>query len=194
MTERAPVTAENREIGRAAAEAFGGEPNVHTWWDEERKRSIDILSCVGSPGEGLTAYATLTLSNHSLKAVENDLRVELVAAYRSNVATFPQMLSTCAFNVIENGAVVGPGAVFQGALSFYEPATTVPNILFAPPFFWAGGPKTLFMPTRTVAWLLALPISDAEFEHVKAEGYRSLLDLMEAARPNVFDINRPSVV
>ncbi|MDO9222909.1 MAG: suppressor of fused domain protein [Caulobacter sp.] len=193
MTERAPVTAENREIGRVAAEVFGGEPSVHTWWDDGRKNSVDILSCVGSPGEGLTAYATLTLSNHGLKEVENDLRVEMIAACRSDITAIPKMLSTCAFNVIENGAVIGPGAVFQGALSFYEPGTTVPNILFTPPFFWADGPKTLFMPTRTVAWLLALPISDTEFEHVKTAGYRSLLDLMEEARPNVFDINRASV-
>lgn len=194
MTERAPVTADNREIARVAVDAFGGEPNVYTWWDDGRQNSVDILSCVGSPGEGLTAYATLTLSNHSLKVVENDLRVELVAAGRNDVNAIPQMLSTCAFNVIANGAVVGPGAVFQGALSFYEPGTTTPNILFVPPFFWDDKPRTMFLPTRTVAWLLALPISDAEFEHVKTNGYQSLLDLMEAARPNVFDINRASVV
>ena len=45
-----------------------------------------------------------------------------------------------------------------------------------------------------LAWLLALPISDAEFEYVKTSGYRPLLDLMEEARPNVFDIHRASVV
>lgn len=194
MTERAPVGPENREIGRVAAATFGGEPSVHTWWDDGRKHSVDILSCTGSPAEGLTAYATLTLSNHELEGVENDLRVELVGACRSDVTAFPQMLSTCAFNVIANGALIGPGAVFQGALSFYEPGTTVPNILFTPPFFWDDAPKTLFMPTRTVAWLLALPISDAEFEHVKTEGFRSLLDLMEEKRPAVFDIHRASVV
>lgn len=194
MTERAPVTEENREVGRVAAATFGGTPSAHTWWDDRRQHSVDILSCAGSPTEGLTAYATLTLSNHSLNGVQNDLRVELVGACRSEVTAFPQMLSTCAFNVIANGAVVVPGAVFQGALSFYEPGTTVPNILFVPPFFWPEGPRTLFMPGRTVAWLLALPISDAEFEFVKAEGARALIDLMEDRRPNVFDIHRPSLV
>lgn len=194
MTERAPVTDENREISRVAVATFGGEPSVYTWWDDKRAHSVDILSCVGSPGEGLTAYSTLTLSNHGLKGVENDLRVELVGACRGEVTAFPRMLSTCAFNIIANGALIVPGAVFQGALSFYEPGTTVPNILFVPPFFWETGPRTLFMPNRTVAWLLALPISDAEFEFVKAEGARALLDLMEEKRPNVFDIHRPSLI
>ncbi|MFZ4604885.1 MAG: suppressor of fused domain protein [Caulobacter sp.] len=194
MTERAPVTAENREIGRVAAATFDGEPTVYTWWDDGRKNSVDILSCKDSPGEGLTAYATLTLSNHSLKGVENDLRAELVGACRSEVTAFASVLSTCAFSVIADGALLGPGVVFEGALAFYEPGTTVPHILFVPPFFWETGPKTLALPTRTVAWLQALPISDAELAHVKAEGAQSLLDLMEQTRPDVFDIHRPSAV
>jgi len=181
MTERAPVTAENREIARVVAETFGGQPEVFTWWDDGRTTSVDILSCVDSPGEGLTAYATLNLSNHPLREVENDLRVELLGACRSATALFPSLLSTCTFNVIEHGAVIGPGVVFPEVTALYDPALAMRHILFTPPFYWNDRPQTLTMPGRTVAWLLALPISDTEFEHVKTKGFRSLLDVMEAS-------------
>ena len=194
MTERAPVTAENREISRVATATFGGAQDVHTWWDSGREHSVDILTCDGTPDEGLAIYATLNLSNHPLKDVENDLRVELVAACPSDVVAIPQMLSTCAFNVIINGAIMGPGVVLPGALSLHAPETTVPHILFTPPVFWAGALRTLVMANRTVAWLLALPITDAEFDYVKAKGYQALVDLIDQKRPNLFDIQRPSVV
>ena len=194
MTGRADVTEENRQIARTVAEVFGGAPAVHTWWDAEKKHSVDILSSEGSPAPGVTAYATVNLSNTALTDAANDLRVELLGACKSDVEGFPGMLSTCAFNVIENGAVIAPGVIFPDVVTTYELSTTLKHILFVPPFFWGEAPETLRMPKRTVAWLLALPISDAELEHLVAKGVPSLMDIMEEKRPDVFDMNRPSVV
>jgi len=194
MTGRPPVTEENREIARTVAAVFGGEPVVHSWWDEARLRNVDILSCVDSPTPGVTAYATLNLSNNRLAEVENDLRVELLGACHSATALFPNLLSTCPFNAIQPGAVIRPGVVFPEVTALYDPALAMRHILFTPPFYWDDKPQTLTMPGRTVAWLLALPISDAEFDHVKTKGFRSLLDVMEASRPDVYDLDRPSVV
>lgn len=194
MTERAAVTADNREIGRVAAEIFGGTPDVHTWWDEDRRFNVDILSCTDSPQPGVTAYATLTLSNHRLTGVENGLRVELMGACRSDVDLFPKVISSCAFNIIENDPPIGPGAVFQGAISLFGLSSTMKHVLFIPPFLDDDSRQTLVLPTRTVGWLRLLPISDAEFGLVKAKGFPALVDVLNATRPDIFDINRPSVV
>lgn len=194
MTGRDDVTEENRQIARTVAELFGGAPAVHTWWDDEKKNSVDILSSEGSPGPGVTAYATVNLSNTALTDAANDLRVELLGACQSDVEGFPGLLSTCAFNVIEHGAVIAPGVIFPDVVSTYELSTTLRHILFVPPFFWGEAPATLYMPKRTVAWLQALPISDAELEHLTLDGISSLMDIMEEKRPAVFDLNRPSVV
>ncbi|MDO8296281.1 MAG: suppressor of fused domain protein [Caulobacter sp.] len=194
MTERAPVTAENREIGRVAAEIFGGEQNVHTWWDPDRRHNVDILSCVGSPEPDVTAYVTLTLSNHPLPSMTDDLRVELMGSCDSAVDRFPEVMASCAFNIIENAPVIGPGVVFPGAISFHGLSSTMEHALFLPPFLTDASRQTLVLPTRTVAWLRLLPISEAEFQHVAAHGFMSLLDVMNVARPNVYDINRASVL
>jgi len=194
MTGRADVTEENRLIARTVAEVFGGAPAVHTWWDDEKKNSVDILSSEGSPRAGVTAYATVNLSNTVLTDAPKDLRVELLGACQSDVEGFPGLLSTCAFNVIEHGALIAPGVIFPDVVATYDLSATLKHILFVPPFFWGEAPATLKTPKRTVAWLLALPISDAELEHLTANGISSLMDTMEARRPDVFDLNRPSVV
>lgn len=194
MTGRADVTEENRQIARTVAELFGGTPAVHTWWDDGKKNSVDILSSEGSPAPGVTAYATVNLSNTALTDAANDLRVELLGACQSDVEEFPGLLSTCAFNIVENGAVIAPGVIFPDVVTTYALSTTLRHILFVPPFFWGEAPATLYLPKRTVAWLLALPISDAELEHLTMNGISSLMDIMEEKRPAVFDMNRPSVV
>ncbi len=194
MTGRADVTEENRHIARTVAEVFGGAPVVHTWWDDEKKNSVDILSCKDSPAPGVTAYATVNLSNTPLTDTINDLRVELLGACRSDVEDFPGVLSTCAFNIIENDAVIAPGVIFPDVLTTYVLSTTLKHIVFGPPFFWGESPETLHLPNRTVAWLLALPISDAELEYLTTNGISSLMDIMEVKRPDVYDLNRPSVV
>jgi hypothetical protein len=194
MTGRADVTEENRQIARTVAGVFGGAPAVHTWWDAEKENSVDILSVDGSPAPGVTAYATVNLSNTAMADAANDLRVELLGACKTNVESFPGVLSTCAFNVIENGVLIAPGVIFPDVLTTYDLSTTLKHILFVPPFFWGEAPATLRLPKRTVAWLLALPISDTELEHLTLNGVSSLMDVMEAKRPDVFDLNRPSVV
>ena len=93
MTGRADVTEKNRHIARTVAEVFGGAPVVHTWWDDEKKNSVDILSCKDSPAPGVTAYATVNLSNKPLTDTINDLRVELLGACRSDVEDFPGLPS-----------------------------------------------------------------------------------------------------
>ncbi len=194
MTERAPVTADNREIGRVAAAIFGGEPDVHTWWAPDRRHSVDILSCVGSPEPGVTAYATLTLSDHALPSMVDDLRVELMGTCDSAIDHFPEVMASCAFNIIENAAAIGPGAVIPGAISFHGLSSTMEHALFLPAFLTDESRQILVLPTRTVGWLRLLPISEAEFQHVAAHGFMSLLEVINVARPNVYDINRASVV
>ena len=46
---------------------------------------------------------------------------------------------------------------------------------------------------KSVAWLMAVPISECEYRYAEAEGPDRLEDLFEQQQIDIFDINRPPV-
>lgn len=53
------VTKANKIIARTALEAFGGNPSVSKYWDENNVSNVDILSTIDRPYEGVTSHSTL---------------------------------------------------------------------------------------------------------------------------------------
>lgn len=64
--------------------------------------NVDILSTIDRPYEGVTSYSTIGLSDYSIgySIDEKPLRVEIVGASATMFELFPNVLSTCAFNII----------------------------------------------------------------------------------------------
>ena len=62
------------------------------------------------------------------------------------------------------------------------------------PFLWDETLRTLTLRDKRVAWLLAVPISDAELRYDERKGPDALESLFENQHIDVFDISRPSVV
>lgn len=65
-TGKMSISIENKIISKSALNAFGGKPNVIKYWDENNVSNIDVLSTVNRPYEGITSYATIGLSDHSI--------------------------------------------------------------------------------------------------------------------------------
>src|ERR1044071_227674 len=65
MERNKTISEDNKKINKALREAFKGTPKYSRYADEEEKSTIDILSCVDSPWEGITSYGTLGLSDYS---------------------------------------------------------------------------------------------------------------------------------
>lgn len=58
------VSDENKTIAKTALAAFGRKPLVHAYWDDNKKNSIDMLSCNDRPYDGVTSYSTIGLSGY----------------------------------------------------------------------------------------------------------------------------------
>lgn len=189
-------SAENKAIARSVAAAFGGKPAVHQYWDDDHVNSVAILAAAGRPQTGVTSYSTIGLSDTPLmqSGVEFGTRVELLGACASSETKFPNSLATAAFCVINSGWFVAPGIIFPDALSMYEASTTMRHFLFVPPFLWDDGPKTLHLTNKIVAWLLAVPISDAEMRFAEEQGPATLEDLFVQEQIDIYDLHRKSVV
>ncbi len=187
---------DNKRICRLMAEAFGGTPKVLAYWDETNEHSVHMLTCRDAPAPGLTSYGTVNLSDTPLvrRGEEFGVRVEIVGACDSGIERFANAISTSAFFVMKDGWFCRPGAVFETMLSMYELSETMEHLYFTAPSQWPELNTTLKLRTKTVTWLWAIPISEAESRYIAREGGERFEDLLEESGVDVFDIRRPSIV
>ena len=96
------VTKEDKIIARTISKVFGGKPSVSKYWDENNVSHVDILSTKDRPYEGVTSYSTIGLSDYSIgySIDEKPLRIEILEASATIFEFFLNIVSTCAFNII----------------------------------------------------------------------------------------------
>lgn len=189
------VTKENKIIARSALEAFGGKPSVSRYWDEHNVSSVDILSTTDRPYEGVTSYSTIGLSDYPIgySVEKKPLRIEIVGASATLFELFPNIVSTCAFNIINTKLPIAHGKVFKGVIRMYYPDSEMEHVLFTSPFLWEKL-HTIDLLEKKVTWLLAVPISTKELLFAEKEGTEALEDLFEKNDIDIFDIRRDSVL
>jgi len=196
------VTEENKTLARLAVSAFGvewsevGAWSITEYRDANGTLAVDILSCVKTPAVGVNTYSTIGLSAHPMyqDGKEFPVRLEIVGCCKSTVEWFPNLLASAAFYVMREGWLCSPGSVLQNAVDEYAPGSAMRHLYFTAPFMWAEKLGSVQLPTRKVAWLLAVPISEAEYKYCKKYGDGALEHLLEIKEVDFFDIERASVV
>lgn len=187
---------DNKYIAQTALGFLGGKPKVNEYWDDNRSSKIDVFIGVDRPYEGVISYSTIGLSNYSIGVnlmSNKELRVEFLGACGNKADKFANIVSTCAFNIINSKYSCKPGSVYPNVVHEYYPNSDMKHILFTTPFLW-DNIHNLEFDNITVTWLMCVPISDNEFEFLKTNGSDLLEDLFEKNSIDVFDINRKSVV
>ncbi|UAJ12725.1 suppressor of fused domain protein [Glacieibacterium megasporae] len=189
------VPISHKTLARYLKSALGGDGvKVVTYWDEAEKSSIAILSASDSPTTGVTTHATIGLSDVDIETSVGDapLRVELLIAARDEFTDTANILSTCAFNVMNSGAPLLPDSVHIDAVGMYLKNTAMRHVMLYDPFLW--NLETQRLPDRTVAWLLALPISESERIYGATRGASALAELFQQMQIDVFDLERAAAV
>lgn len=186
----------NRIIARFLANVFGGKPSVRRFWDENNESFVDILTSSDRPEKGVSSYSTIGLSDAPLirNGSEYPVRVEIVGACGSIFSGFDNALATAAFNIINSKMFCFPGTIFEDVITMYGISSTMQHFLFVPPFLWNNKLKTMSLKSKTVAWLLAIPISEQEMRYAEEKGSDALEQLFEDKQIDIFDLKRKSVV
>ena len=190
------ISSENKQIARTILDVIGGTPNVWSYLDDNNKSKVDLLSCIDIPAKSITSYSTIGLSDYSigLRVGEVSLGIEIAGACRTEYEFYPNIISTCAFNIINSGFKCRPGATFKHIVGMYYPEYSMKHILFLPPFGWRNEFPTLEFPKKKVTWLLTVPISDMELAQINQKGVDSLETLFEERQIDIYNLGRESVL
>lgn len=189
------VSSENKTIAKKIAAIFGGAPKVIRFWDDNHNSSIAVLISEEAPQKGVSSYATVCLSDSPLykDGKDTSIRLELLGACQSSCKEFANIMSTAAFCIINSKWFCCPGMIFPDVVSMYNCSNTMHHLLFVPPFLWEDF-KTLELNSKTIAWLMVVPISEEEYCFAESEGVNKLETLFEEEQIDIYNINRPSVV
>ena len=136
----------------------------------------------------------MTLANHPLyqDGAAFPGRCEILGL--STAPGFAAAVAACAFQVIDARWFLAPGIVFPGVLAGSGLSETLAHVLFVPPYPWESRLQTFATPDADVAFLLAIPISEAEYAFAQESGGDTLEDLFAERGVDLFDIARSSVL
>ena len=184
---------DKKEIARKLLDNVGGTPRVYAFKDESGKE-IDIFCGDDSLIEYVSSYSTVGLSDYTLnkKIDDKSLRAEIIGSTDSRNDLFPNIISDCAFKVMDGLSPCMPGTVFLNAIDNYYLDSNMKHMLLTIPFLWEL--HDLEFEHEYVTWLFAVPISESEYHFFVENGYQKLEMLFEKKQIDIYDLNRSPVV
>lgn len=171
------------------------EIEIYGYHDENKKHEVDVIHIDNMYENGLKGYGTIGAYDYDIGMTVDgkSLRVEFVGIARSNVKLFPNILSTCAFKIVNAHFACKPGLVYPDVVKMYYPNVNMKHLYLVTPFLW-DGEYTIDIGPYIVTWLQVIPISDAELEYIKRNGSEAFEDLLDKKEVDFLNLNRPSIV
>ena len=131
---------DNKKIAHKLWETIGGKPKVVEYFNESNEDSkIDIYIGENRPYDGVISYGTIGLSNYDIGLElpnKKALRVEFIGACGSYYKEFANIMSSCAFNIMDEQYSCKPGIVYPDIVSQYYKESEMKHIMFVLPFLW----------------------------------------------------------
>ncbi|MDR4892724.1 MULTISPECIES: suppressor of fused domain protein [unclassified Chryseobacterium] len=190
---------ENKKLSNYITNIVGINKIIDRHYDKEKKNFIDIFTCDDPLYPRIKICGTIGVSDHPNKIEMNnnsfkDIPIELLIGGYREFKMLSNILSTAGFYITNNGWECQPGSVFMRIVEMYFETSEMKHIMFTSPFLWEEKLQPLKLETKTVHWLLCIPISDKELEYKMENGTSALEDIFQEKDIDIFDINRKSAI
>lgn len=185
---------ERKRVYKAMAGVVGPSQKVINYLDEPEDNDLDVATFGDLPEAGLVTYATVTMHGSGNEMGGQNVPVELMVIGRQGDSAVIEVLVEAAFTVGKDGWLAAPGVVFPDFVAHYFPDSSTPHLMWMEPFVW---PElgTIDIPNLGhVSCLLALPITDAEWDLLHTAGFDALGAALETADVPYTDLWRASTV
>ena len=195
--EEKMVSNDNKELAKYITTIVGINRKIERFWDDKNQNYLDIFNCDDPVDINIKFYGTIGLSDYQniieMGDGNKNIPVEFIMAGYKEYDEIPNILSTCGFYLLKDKWNCQPGSVFMSMVDFYY-EKEMRHIMFVPPFLWEEKLEPLKLENKTVYWLLAIPISEAELQYRNKNGFDALQELFEESGINIFDLDRKSII
>jgi hypothetical protein len=156
---------------------------------------ISVAEFPNQPVEDVSVFATIGLSHHVLSLPSGKAcRMELLfcCSDRFRQAAL-SALDTVASQILETHEALSQGAIVTRSGPLWPGSDLVALFVYSPVYF----PDTFHVdrssaPPTVIAWLI--PITSEECRIVESRGWTALETLFEELEPDLFDLERSSIV
>jgi Suppressor of fused protein (SUFU) len=156
---------------------------------------LSVAEFPNQPIEGISVFATIGLSHHILSLPSGKpCRMELVfCCYDRFRQAALSALDTVASQILATHSALDEGAVVRRSGSLWPGSSLTALLVYSPVYF----PDTFHVdrsssPPTVIAWLI--PITSQELGIVEKHGWDKLETMLEELDPDLFDLERPSIV
>lgn len=170
---------------------------IETGWKHTNASSeVSIVRFINQPVDGLSTYTTFGTSHHKLSLANNkEIRQELIFTALNNIpsgeiSSFLLRMSDLVLSKHEGflrGQVIGPGEQLFSGSSMNAVYATMP-VLFSEGLAIFEGSS----PSTVMVWLI--PIYADETKYIDELGWEEFENILEPKDPDLWDLNRPSVI
>lgn len=190
------ITPENANLAQFVGKVFGDDWNIAEHVDENAQAVVYVLTGRDKETPKLVSHATIGLSDYELGRDKSGtpLGTELVICEKGESGSLDQALAAVANAIKGQKLVCKPGIIFANALSGANEKSQLDHLMFAVPSMWNEQLYPLQFKTKTVLWLQALPISEAEKQYAEEHGAGKLGEKLLQAKADLTDLRRKSVV
>ena len=185
---------DNKKVAKHALGFIGGKPGVSRYYNRDESKQIDIMTSDSGVIKGVPTCAPIGLNQTDIGLTANGkkLRVELMAVCELSADVLGNILASIAFEVMDH-KTCSYGMVVPDIISSYVRKTDFKHVVLMSPVFWPKY-KTLEDGEYTVAWLMAVPVTDAEKAYIERNGADAFDRLLEEKNADVISMKRKSVV
>jgi len=187
------INGNNKAIAEYLHETIGGHAIVYPHSDEAKAKYISVMHITDwSPTQCIAATVGLSDYSIGLEVDGKHLGVEIVGGHLSDQPEGPDILASCAFNLISSDLTIRPGVIHRDVIEKYRRRSLMKHVLFSSPFLWPL--ESLTFDNKIAAFLHAVPISEAECAYALENGSEALAAVLEAHSVDVFNLDRRSVL
>lgn len=175
--------------------AVAGNPKDARLLHEHDLHRMELVTVENSPRDGVNSFSTVGLSVIPIGYLSASvyLGAEIAATAGAKFDRFADVLAACVDDLLHNRFRLFPGSVYKDAFKNTYPDASVKHLIFDTPQGWEKDLLTLDLGARQTAWIMAVPVTDAELRLYSDSESGELQERFFERNADLADLNRPSV-
>jgi hypothetical protein len=174
------------------------KPEFSRYWDARDKNPIDMITWQNRPERGLACMLSINLSYYPLfeyGELCKQGKIEIMAVCPTDDEyLWKSIIATSAYCVINGKWFAAQQVIFPNVVQIHNITSELKHIFFDIPFLYPKELSCSLINNIKTGWLMAIPISDAEYQYAIDHSVEDLGKLFEEKQIEYWDLYRKSIL